>query len=149
MEPTDAAEPEIAPEYADDDFTEGGDFEVAAIFAALALFVSLFLPWYLTLWGWGLRVGDEAGLIALAVVLLEAARLMGGWRTESARLVAFCLTAAAGIMGVTTFVVLRWGSGTTIKFSALRYGAWIGLAAGILLVVVAVLQLNSVRRTAP
>ena len=143
MEPTEAAEPEIAPEYA-----EGGDFEVAAILVAVALFVSLFLPWYQTFWGWGLRVGDEAGLIALAVVLLELVRLMGGWRTQSARLVAFCLTAAAGIMGVTTFVVFRWGSGTTIKFSSLRYGAWVGLAAGILLVVGAVLQLNAIRRTA-
>ena len=126
-----------------------GDYELLAIIFSAALFVSLFLPWYTSFWGWGLRVGDEAGLIALGVVLLEVVRLMGAWRTPSARLVAFCLTAAAGIMGVTTFVVFRWGSGTTIRFSALRYGAWIGLAAGILLVVVAVLQLNSVRRTAP
>ena len=144
MEPTAAAEPEIVPEYA-----EAGDFELAAILAAIALFVSLFLPWFQTFWGWGLRVGDEAGLVALAVVLLELVRLMGAWRTLSARLVAFCLTAAAGIMGITTFVVFRWGSGTPIKFSALRYGAWVGLGSGVLLVLVAVLQLMSVPRTAP
>ena len=143
-EPTEPAEPEIAPTY-----RESGDFEVAALLAAVALFVSLFLPWFQTFWGWGLRVGDEAGLIALAVVLVELVRLMGAWQTLSARLVAFCLTAAAGIMGVSTFVVFRWGSGESIKFSALRYGAWVGLAAGVLLILVAVLQLISVRRTAP
>jgi hypothetical protein len=138
-----------APEAPSPKIAAGGDFELGALLVAAALFVSLFLPWYQTFWGWGLRVGDEAGLLALGVVLLELVRLMGSWRTHSASLVAFCLTAAAGIMGITTFVVFRWGSGETIKFSALKYGAWIGLAAGILLVIVAVLQLNAVRRTAP
>jgi hypothetical protein len=128
--------------------TAGGGFELPALLVAIGLFVSLFLPWYTSFWGWGLRVGDEAGLLALGVVLLELVRLMGSWRSHSASLVAFCLTAAAGIMGVSTFVVFRWGSGAPIKFSNLRYGAWIGLATGILLIVVAVLQLNSVRRTA-
>jgi hypothetical protein len=126
----------------------GGDFELAALVVALGLFVSLFLPWYTSFWGWGLRVGDEAGLLALAVVLLELVRLMGSWRSHTARLMAFCLTAAAGIMGISTFVVFRWGSGEPIRFSSLRYGAWVGLAAGILLVIVAVLQLIAVRRTA-
>jgi hypothetical protein len=144
VEPTEAAEPEIATEHA-----PGGDFELAALVAAAGLFVSLFFPWYTSFWGWGLRVGDEAGLLALAVVLLELVRLMGSWRTHSASVVAFCLTAAAGIMGITTFVVFRWGSGEPIRFSSLRYGAWVGLATGIILVVVAVLQLIAVRRSAP
>ena len=126
----------------------GGDFDLVALVAAAGVFVSLFFPWYTSFWGWGLRVGDEAGLLALAVVLLELVRLMGNWRTLSVSLVAFCLTAAAGIMGVTTFVVFRWGSGAPIRFSSLRYGAWVGLATGIILVVVAVLQLIAVRRTA-
>jgi hypothetical protein len=143
MEPTEATEPEMAPEHA-----LGGDFELAALVVAAGLFVSLFFPWYASFWGWGLRVGDEAGLLALAVVLLELVRLMGSWRSHSASLVAFCLTAATGIMGVTTFVVFRWGSGAPIKFSSLRYGAWVGLATGIILVVVAALQLIAVRRTA-
>ncbi len=143
MEPTEAAEPEIVPEYA-----EGGDFELAAILVAVALFVSLFLPWYQTFWGWGLRVGDEAGLIALAVVLLELVRVMGGWRTQSARLVAFCLTAGGRDHGSHHVRRLSLGQRRRIRFSSLRYGAWLGLAAGILLVVVAVLQLNAIRRTA-
>ncbi len=126
-----------------------GDFDLVALVAAAGMFVSLFFPWFTSFWGWGLRVGDEAGLLALAVVLLELVRLMGSWRTLSASLVAFCLTAAAGIMGVTTFVVFRWGSGEPIKFSSLRYGAWVGLATGIILVVVAVLQLIAIRRSAP
>jgi hypothetical protein len=51
-------------------------------------------------------------------------------------------------MGISTFVVFRWGSGEPIRFSSLRYGAWVGLAAGILLVIVAALQLVAVRQTA-
>lgn len=127
----------------------GGDFELLAAVLAAALFVSLFLPWFEIISGWGLRVGDETGLLALALVLVELIRLTGSWLSHAARLVAFCLTAAAGIMAVTTFAVLRWGSGETIKFSALRYGAWIGLAAGILLVVLAAAQLNTIRSSAP
>jgi hypothetical protein len=144
VEPIEAAEPEISHDYAD-----GGDFELPAIVLAVALFVSLYLPWYAILSGWGLRVGDEAGLLALAVVLLEVLRLTGSWTSHGSRLVAFCVTVAAGVMGISTVIVLRWGSGAPIKFSTLRYGAWIGLAAGILLVIVGVLQLNAVRRTAP
>jgi hypothetical protein len=143
VEPTETAEPEVAPEHA-----EGGDFGLVGALLAAGLFVSLFLPWYVTLSAWGLRVGDEAGLLALAVVLVELVRLMGSWRSHAAGLVAFCLTAAAGIMGITTFVVLRWGSGTLIKFSTFRYGAWLGLAAGILLVVVAAAESIALRRTA-
>lgn len=139
---------EAAPAAPVPEVVAAGDFELAAIVLATALFVSLYLPWFTVLSGWGLRVGDEAGLLALAVVLVELIRLMGSWRSHTARLVTFCLTAAAGIMGVSTFVVLRWGSGAPIKFATFRYGAWIGLAAGILLVVLAVLQLNAVRRTA-
>lgn len=136
------------PEASSAGIAAGGDFELVAAVLAAGLFVSLFLPWFQVISGWGLRVGDEAGLLALAVVLVELTRLTGSWSSHAGRLVAFCLTAAAGIMGVTTFVVLRWGSGETIKFSALRYGAWIGLAAGILLVVLAAAQLNTVRRSA-
>lgn len=142
MEPTEAAPAAPGPEVA-----PGGDFELAASVLATALFVSLFLPWFSLFSAWGLRFGQEVGLLALAVVLVEVLRLTGSWMTYGARLVAFCLSAAAGVMGVSTFIVLRWGSGAPIKFSTFRYGAWIGLAAGILLVVVAVLQLNAVRRT--
>jgi hypothetical protein len=138
VEPTEAPGPENA---------EGGGLELVAIVLAVALFVSLYLPWFSLFSGWGLRVGDEAGLLALAVVLIELIRVTGSWSSSGARLVAFCLTAAAGIMGVSTFVVLRWGSGAQIKFSTFRYGAWIGLAAGILLVVAAAAQFNALRRT--
>jgi hypothetical protein len=127
---------------------KGGDFELVALVLAAALFVSLYLPWFSVISAWSLRVGDEAGMLALGVVLVELLRLTGSWTTRASQLVAFCLTAAAGIMGVSTFVVLRWGSGAPIKFSTFRYGAWIGLASGILLVVIAVAQLNAVRRTA-
>ncbi len=81
-------------------------------------------------------------------MLVELLRVTRSWVSRGAQLVAFCLTAAAGIMGVSSFATFRWGSGEPIKFSAFRYGAWIGLAFGILLVVVAVAQLSAVRRSA-
>jgi hypothetical protein len=137
VEPTDAPHPEIAP---------GGDFELVALVLASGLFVSLFLPWVETISGWALRVGEEAGVLALALVLVELLRLTGSWTSRGAQLSAACLTAAAGIMSVTTFVTLRWGSGGPLKFSALRYGAWIGFALGILLVVVAIAQLSAARQ---
>jgi hypothetical protein len=140
VEPTEAPRPGIA---------VGGDFELVALALAAALFISLFLPWFQTISGWSLRIGDEAGLVALAVVLVELVRLTGSWTSRGAQLVAFCLTAAAGIMGVSTFVVLRWGSGAPIRFSTFRYGAWIGLVLGVLLVGLAVAQLSAARRTAP
>lgn len=126
----------------------GGDFELVALVLAAGYFVALFLPWFTSISGWALRTGDDAGVIALAVVLVELLRLTGSWTSRAAQLAAFCLTAAAGIMGVTNFVTFRWGAGAGIKFSAFRYGAWIGLAFGILLVVVAVAQLSAVRRSA-
>ncbi len=139
MEAAEPPRPEIA---------ERGDFELVAIVAAAGLFVALCLPWFGSVSGWAFSVGAEAGLLALAVVLLELLRLTGSWTSRAAQLLAFCLTAAAGIMGVTSFVTYRWGAGAPIGFSTLRYGAWIGLAAGVLLVLVAVAKVNAVRRTA-
>ena len=138
-EPTEAPRPGIS---------GAADFELVAILLAAGYFVALFLPWFSIASGWALRTGDDAGVIALAVVLAELLRLTGSWTSRGAQLVAFCLTAAAGIMGVTTFVTFRWGSGADISFSAFRYGAWIGLALGILLIVVAAAQLNAARRSA-
>ena len=112
-----------------------------ALVLAAVYFIALFLPWFETISGWALRAGDDAGLLALAVVLVELLRRTGEWVSRASDLLALCLTAATGIMGVTTFVTFRWGSGATVSFSTFKYGAWIGLAAAILLIVVAVLQL--------
>jgi len=139
VEPTEEPRPGIA---------VGGDFALVALVLAAGLFVALFLPWFSFASGWALRTGDEAGLVALGLVLVELLRLTGSWTARGSQLVAFCLTAAAGIMGVTTFVTFRWGSGAPVGFSSFRYGAWIALALGILLIVVAVAQLNAVRRSA-
>ncbi len=125
---------------------ERGDFELVAIVLAAGLFVALCLPWFGSVSGWAFSVGAEAGLLAL--VLVELLRLTGSWAARASQLLAFCLTLATGITGVTTFVTYRWGAGAPIAFSTLRYGAWIGLAAGVLLILVAVAQLNVVRRSA-
>ncbi len=127
----------------------GIDLDAMALVLAAAYFIALFLPWFETISGWALRAGDDAGLLALAVVLVELLRRTGEWLSRASDLLALCLTAATGIMGVTTFVTFRWGSGATVSFSTFKYGAWIGLAAAILLVVVAVLQLLAARQPAP
>jgi hypothetical protein len=128
-------------------FAGDGDLGRVTLALAAGLFVSLYLPWVETISGWALRVGEEAGLIALALILVELLRLMGSWTSRGAQLLGVCLTPAAGIMSVTTFVTLRWGSGGPLAFSALKYGAWLGFALGILLVVVAVVQLSTARQS--
>ncbi len=125
------------------------DAGMRSLVVAAGLFVSLFLPWVGPISGWALRTGAESGMLALAVVLVELLRLTGAWLSRGAHLVAFCLTAAAGIMGVTNFVTLRWGAGGQFPFSAFRYGAWLALALAILLAVLALRQMAELRRPAP
>jgi hypothetical protein len=63
--------------------------------------------------------------------------------------VAFCLTAAAGLFGVSAFVNLRWGSLLPQGFSYFEYGAWLGLVFALLLILLAALRLAGLWRPAP
>jgi len=120
--------------------------------AAAALFVSLFLPWLglggQTQSGWSVPLGVEFGLLALAVVLVELLALAGAWTSRGFELVAFCLTAGAGLLGVSAVANLRWGLQFN-SFSLFQYGAWVGLALAIVLIGLAALQLTALRRSAP
>jgi hypothetical protein len=120
---------------------------LALVFAA-ALFVVLFLPWIGPDSGWAVGVAHDTGLLALAVVLVELLRLRGAWISRGAELVAFCLTAAAGLMGITAWATLRWGVGA-VDFEALRYGAWLGFVVALLLLVVAAVRLAVLWRPVP
>ena len=137
---------------------EPGDGDVASGLLALlplgagaALFVSLFLPWLglggQTQSGWSVPLGVEFGLVALALVLVELLALAGAWTSLGFELVAFCLTAAAGLLGVSAVANLRWGLQFN-NFSLFQYGAWVGLALAIVLVGLAVLRLAALRRWA-
>ena len=110
-----------------------------ALILAAALFVTFFLPWIGPESGWAVGVAHDAGLLALAVVLVELLRLRGAWISRGAELVAFCLGAAAAVMGITAWATLRWGVGT-IGLGSFRYGAWVGFVFALLLLGVSALR---------
>ena len=126
---------------------------VLALALASASFVSAFLPWVgfdgRNESGWSVPLVTDFGLLALAIVLLELLALLRSWTTRGSELLAFCLTAAAGVIGVSAVVNLRWGSLAEFGFSVFQYGAWITLALSILLLVLAALRLVVMWRALP
>jgi hypothetical protein len=136
----------------DDGGAASGLLALLPLGAAAALFVSLFLPWLglggQTQSGWSVPLGAEFGLVALAAVLVELLAFAGAWTNRAFELVAFCLIAAAGLLGVSAVANLRWGLQFN-NFSLFQYGAWVGLALAIVLVCLAALRLVALRRSAP
>ena len=132
---------------------EARGLTVLALAVAAASFVTLFLPWLdyagRSALGWSVPLGVEFGLLALAVVLVELLALGRAWISRGSELLAFGLTAAAGLIGVSAIVNLHWGGLVTGGFSEFDYGAWLGLVLSILLIVVAALQLAVLWRSAP
>jgi len=126
---------------------------VLALGLAAASFVCLFLPWIgfdgRDQSGWSVPLGVEYGLLALAVVLVELLVLARAWTTRGSALVAFCLTGAAGLSGVSAAANLRWGVLSSIGFSLYQYGAWLGLVLSILLLALAALRLAVLWRSVP
>jgi hypothetical protein len=133
---------------------EARGLAVLALAVAGASFVCLFLPWLgfggRDVSGWSFLLGTDYGLLSLAVVLVELLAVARAWISRSSELVAFCLTAAGGLIGVSAVADLRWGSLEAAGgFSSFRYGAWLGLVLAILLIVLAALELSVLRRSAP
>lgn len=120
---------------------------------AAGAFVCLFLPWVgfrgNDQSGWFLAVGAWYGLLALALALVEVLFLARAWASAGSGILAFCLSAAAGVIGLTAFVNLRWGSPLPQGFSVFAYGAWLGLIFAVMLILVAALRLAALWRTAP
>lgn len=129
---------------------EAQGLSLLGLAAAAGAFVCLFLPWLEfggnEQSGWFLAVGAWYGLLALAVVLVEVLLLGRAWASAGSGILAFCLSAAAGVIGLTAFVNLRWGSPLPQGFSVFAYGAWLGLAFAILLILIAALRLAALWR---
>ena len=121
-----------------------------ALAAGFGLFVTLFMPWLgeggSTQPGWNLPVAHDTGLVALAVVLVELLVLARAWISRGSELVAFCLVAATGLLGVSALANLRWGGLISAGFGFFEYGAWLGLVFAVLLILVAALRLAALRR---
>ena len=134
---------------------EAQGLSILALAAAAGAFVCLFMPWVESRGyhqsGWFLPVGSWYGLLALALVLIELLFLGRAWATRGSGILAFCLTAAAGLIGLTAVVNLRWGSELPegLGFSVFSFGAWLGLLFAILLLVLAGLRLAGLWRSAP
>jgi hypothetical protein len=126
---------------------------ILGLAAAAGAFVCLFMPWVEfggnDQSGWFLAVGAWYGLLALALVLVEVLFLARAWASAGSGILAFCLSAAAGLIGLTAFVNLRWGSPLPQGFSVFAYGAWLGLVFAVLLILVAALRLVGLWRSAP
>jgi hypothetical protein len=124
-----------------------------ALATAAAAFVSLFLPWLgfggRAEAGWNVPLGTEFGLVSLAVVLVELLSVARAWTSRGAELVAFSLVAGTGAIGVSTVANLRWGGLLPAGFSAFQYGAWLGLALALVLILLAALRLAALWRSAP
>jgi hypothetical protein len=118
---------------------------VSSVVAA-AYFVDLFLPWFgpggHSIAGWGTPVTAYSGLLALGVVLVGGARELGTWTTTGSAVAGLLLAAATGVMAITALINLRWGGYGVGGFSGWRYGAWIGLAVALVLLVVVALQVR-------
>jgi hypothetical protein len=126
---------------------------ILGLAAAAGAFVCLFMPWVEfggnDQSGWFLAVGAWYGLLALALVLVEVLFLARAWASAGSGILAFCLSAAAGLIGLTAFVNLRWGSPLPQGFSVFAYGAWLGLVFAVLLILLAALRLVGLWRSAP
>jgi hypothetical protein len=126
---------------------------ILGLAAAGGAFVCLFLPWVEFSGndqsGWFLAVGAWYGLLALALVLVEVLFLARAWASAGSGILAFSLSAAAGVIGLTAFVNLRWGSPLPQGFSVFAYGAWFGLVFAAMLILVAALRLAALWRSAP
>ena len=126
---------------------------VLALGFAAGSFVSLFFPWigfggHDTL-GWSLPLTTDYGLLALRAVLVALLAVMGAWTSRGSEFLAFCLVTAAGLIGVSAFVNLRWGNRLSNGFAEFEYGAWLGLVFAILLALLAALRLARLWRQAP
>jgi hypothetical protein len=114
------------------------------LLAGSAYVVDLFLHWFgRAFGGWDVALLATSGYLALALVLVELARLRAVWRSPTSSLLEFFLAAGAGLLCVAGLLHVHWNGGIiTLKFSEYEYGAWIGLALAIIFLAGAVLRLR-------
>jgi hypothetical protein len=114
------------------------------LLAGSAYVVDLFLHWFgRAFGGWDVALLATSGYLALALVLVESTRVRAVWLSPASSLLEFFLAAGAGLLCVAGLLHVHWNGGiVTLKFSEYRYGAWIGLALAVVLLVGAVLRLR-------
>ena len=117
-----------------------------ALLTSAAFFVDLFMNWYgfggHNVDAWVITLADFVGVVLLALGLVELVRLVDAWNGRSAELVAFFVTAGAGVMGIALAAEGRWGAEFVGGFSMWCYGAWIGLVLAIVLLGLSALRLR-------
>jgi hypothetical protein len=123
------------------------------LLAAAALFVDMFLQWGRdsdgfanNFTGWDTTLTAWAGVLALAVVLVESVRWRGVWWTWTSSLLGFFLGAACGILMIAGLIHMHWGSFIIkLKFSEFGYGAWAALVLAVILLMGAWMRLEEHR----
>ena len=123
--------------------------------AGAAFFIDVFLDWTRVgggqtgnVNGWQIQLVNQAGLIALALALVELARIRALWLTPTSALLGCLLGAAAAVLAVGGLANMHWGNYVGLKFSRYGYGAWIGLAIAAALLYGAWLRLSEDRVSA-
>jgi len=117
----------------------------------VAYFVDLFLGWgpvgqgAAGFSGWDLTLVLASGEAALALILVEFARVAGIWSTPNASLLTCFLAAATAILALSGLIHLRWGGYYHLKFDSFGYGAWVGLLLALVLAVGAAFRLDEHR----
>lgn len=97
--------------------------------------------------GWNSGPGFACGIAAVALLVWEGARAAGVWSGWSRDAFAGCLLAAfAGLLGIGNVFYMRYGGAFARRHPDLAYGAWIGLAFALVLLVAAWLRLVEHRR---
>jgi hypothetical protein len=113
-----------------------------------AMAVDLFLPWsrgdqyHGRSIGWNSGPGFVCGVAATLLLVWEGA--WSGWNKDA--FAGFLLAAMSGLLGVGNLFLMRWSSSFVPSALHLAYGAWIGLALSIVLLIAAWLRLVEHRR---
>ena len=122
-------------------------------FVAAATLIDFFVRWaprhyerrevHEVLRGWNYAVGPVA-LFLVAVVLWEIVGATGLVTRRSADLARYALALGCGIFVVSSVMFTHWsGAVWSLSWSSLAYGAWTALGLGVILVLVALVQLRA------
>jgi hypothetical protein len=129
-----------------------GQSTAILLLGGVGLFVDLFLRWGPgggnfpgRITGWEIQISNQAGPLVIALVLVELARFAGVWRSPASALLGFFLGAGVGVLVISALIHLRWGAYTGLRFGSFGYGAWIGLAAAVVVLAGAWLRLVELR----
>ena len=97
--------------------------------------------------GWNSGPGFACGIASVLLLVWEGSRAAGVWSGWSRDAFAgFLLGAAAGLLAIGNLFLFQYGQSLGTSKAHLAYGAWIGLALSIALLIAAWLRLVEHRR---